>query len=432
MKKLLLISYYWPPAGGGGVQRWLKMSKYLKEFGWELVVITPYKTDGTVTDYSLEKEVRKDITIIRTKIWEPYNLFKKFTGKKKEAKVYSGFIDENTTPSLTKKISVFIRGNFFIPDARKFWIRPAFQEIKQYLKKNKIDAVVSTGPPHTTHLIALKVKEKYNLPWITDFRDPWTNIDFYHQLKLSKWADSYHKKLEKQVLLKSTKIVTVSWAWADDFKRICERDDIVVITNGFDHADFVNTETDLNEKFTFTHIGSMNSDRNPKVLWKVLQDLSTENETFSKDLQIKLIGTVDFSIINCIENNNLTNKLLKVDFIPHSDVIKEMKKSQILLLPINDTPNVKGVLPGKLYEYIGANRPILAIGPKYSDAFKIINETSSGKMFNYDDYENLKKAILDWYTQYKNNNLAISSTAYSKYRRKNLAKKYTELLNSII
>lgn len=432
MKKLLLISYYWPPAGGGGVQRWLKMSKYIHQFGWELVVVTPHKTDGTITDTSLEKEIRPEIEVLRTDIWEPYDLFKKFTGKKKDAKVYSGFIDENAKPSLTKKISVFIRGNFFIPDARKFWEKPAVQTIENYLKTNTVDAVVSTGPPHTTHLIALKIKEKYNYPWIADFRDPWTNIDFYHQLQLSSWADKKHKKLEKKVLKNADKVVTVSWAWADDFVSISGRKDIQVITNGYDHQDFENEQVNLDKHFSITHIGSMNADRNPHTLWKVLADLAQENSAFKKDLKIKLYGSVDFSILSDIDKNGLKQNLEKIDFMPHQEVVKKMQESQILLLPINDTPNVKGVLPGKLYEYIGSKRPILGIGPDYVDAYKILSETNAGKMFDYKEYNALKAQILEWYSAFKSENLTVASSAYEKYQRKALAKNYTELLNSIM
>lgn len=433
MKNLLLIAYYWPPAGGGGVQRWLKMSKYLHQFGWKLTVVTPHKTDGTITDNSLVKEVNPQIEEVRTPIWEPYGLFKKFTGKKKDAKVYSGFIDENKKPSLTKKISVFIRGNFFIPDARMFWKNTAIKHIEQYLKNNTADAIISTGPPHTTHLIAMAIAKKHKMPWITDFRDPWTNIDFYEQLNLSTWADNRHKRLEKKVLLKANKIVTVSWDWAKDFERISKRKDIEVITNGYDHQDFEQTTTPkLDTTFSITHIGSMNADRNPFVLWKALSEICKENETFKADLAIQLIGNVDISIINSIEENHLKKQLHKLDFMPHDQVIRKMQSSQILLLPINDTPNAKGVLPGKLYEYMGAKRPILAIGPKICDAQKIISESKAGKFFEYSDFTEVKQQIIAWYKEFKQENLHINAENTKKYQRKALAKQYCQLLDKLV
>ncbi|MFI5134679.1 MAG: hypothetical protein ACHQD9_02380, partial [Chitinophagales bacterium] len=188
MKKVLILTYYWPPSGGAGVQRWLKMVKYLPQFGWQPIVYTAKDAEYPIHDPSLEKDVPKEAEVIRQKIWEPYDLYKKFIGQKKEEKVYSGFLSEKKKPGFAQRASVWIRGNLFIPDARCFWIKPSRKFLISYLKKNPVDAMVSTGPPHTTHMIALGIKKKLNIPWIVDFRDPWTQIDFYNQLHLTRWA----------------------------------------------------------------------------------------------------------------------------------------------------------------------------------------------------------------------------------------------------
>ncbi len=430
-KKLLIITYYWPPAGGGGVQRWVKFAKYLREFGWEPIIYTVSNGEYPVIDKSLEKEIPSDITTIKTPIWEPYSLYKKFTGRKKEERVYSGFINENKRESLAQKASVFIRGNFFIPDARKFWISPSIKYLRKYFKKHTVDAIISTGPPHSTHMIALGIKEKINIPWVADFRDPWTNIDFYDQLRLSKWADKKHRRLEKAVLKKADKVVTVSWSWAKDFKEISGRKDIQVITNGFDEADFTSAPPPLTKNFTICHVGSMNKDRNPVVLWQALSQLLKEKNALKDVLEIVLIGQVDFSILQSIEQFGLTPYLNKIDFLPHKKVVHELRKMQVLLLPINNTPNVAGVLPGKLYEYLGARRPIICIGPSDSDAAKIIEDTQ-GYMHGYTDTLELEKTIIQLFNNFQKNTLNINTQKISQFSRKELAKNYCLQLDQLV
>ena len=429
--KVLLISYYWPPAGGGGVQRWLKFSKYLSEMNVELTVYTPENGEHPVIDESLVKEVSPKIKIITSPIWEPYQLFKLFTGKKKKEKVYSGFISEGKSNSMTQKLSVFIRGNFFIPDARKFWIKPSIKFLDKYVTENPVDLVISTGPPHSMHLIALGVKKKFNLPWIADFRDPWTKIDFYDQLMLSSFADASHKRKELSVLKNADKVVTVSPSWAQDFESIYKRD-VQVIYNGFDPEDFKNTVPFDYSSFCITHTGSMNADRNPKVLWQALQQLCNENEKLKSALKIKLIGSVDFSIIQSIKEYGLEQNLEKVDFIPHSQIAKELCSSALLLLPINRTPNMAGVLPGKLYEYMGAKRPILCVGPKEGDAFQILSSTNSGYFADYDNVEVCKNLLQNTFEKFQSKTLEADSEGINKFSRKTLAEEYFELMKKLV
>ncbi|MBE9481851.1 MAG: glycosyl transferase family 1, partial [Bacteroidetes bacterium] len=175
MKKVLIITYYWPPSGGAGVQRWLKFVKYLREFGWEPIVYTPENPEAPDIDNSLEKDIPDNLTVIKRKIWEPYTAYKKFIGQEKEQKINAGFLSENKKPKLSENISVWIRGNFFIPDARKFWIKPSVKFLTNYLKNNPVDAMISSGPPHSMHMIALGLKQRLGIPWLADFRDPWTN-----------------------------------------------------------------------------------------------------------------------------------------------------------------------------------------------------------------------------------------------------------------
>lgn len=431
MKKVLIITYYWPPIGGAGVQRWLKFSKYFREFGWEPVIYTPSNPDFPIFDETLLKDVPKDLTVIKTEITEPYDIYRKIMRKKKHETVNQGFLTEGKENSLLQSIMVWIRGNFFIPDARKFWIKPSVKFLSNYMATHQIDAIVSTGPPHSMHLIALGLKQKFNTPWIADFRDPWTQIDFYHQLKLSKYADAKHKRLEKKVLTLANRVVTVSPTCATDLQKIGERK-VDVITNGYDADDFVTIkEAALLNGFLFHHTGALNKDRNPYTLWRVLSDLANEDAIFKKDLVLKFTGKTDKVVFDELKKLGLDSNAQRIDYMPHSEVVKVMALSPVLLLPLNNTPNNKGVLSGKLFEYLAAKRPIFGIGMPDGDAAVILKETNAGTMCDFNDYEGMKKIVLELYEKYKTNQLTINSGSIEKYSRKNCAKSYADFLDSI-
>ena len=430
-KKVLILSYYWPPSGGSGVQRWLKMQKYLGDFGWQPVVYTTENGEMPAIDPSLEKDIRPDTIVIKKPIWEPYSIYKRLTGRKRDERMGAGFLTEKKKSSKIENLAVWIRGNLFIPDARKYWIKPSVRYLQKYLRENPVDAIISTGPPHSMHLIALALKNKLNIPWIADFRDPWTKIDFYDKLRLSNRADKKHRRLEKEVIQTANIVVTVSWQWCDEFVKMgAVRTEVV--TNGFDPDDVKLVNSELSKEFTITHIGSMNKDRNPQTLWTVFKELSEENPAFRAHLKLQFIGKTDYQVFENLNALQLNDIVRKVDYMPHEEVISEMSKSQLLLLAINDTPNVAGVIPGKLFEYMAVKRPILAVGPPEADAGKVIIESKTGEVINFKDHEGLKKAILFYYNSYLAKNLSISSTeSIDMYSRKNLAENYVLLLNEI-
>lgn len=426
MKKVLIITYYWPPSGGGGVMRWLKMSKFLPELGWQPIIYTPENPDASVTDESLVNEIHADTVELKTHIWEPYNIYRKLTGKKKETKFKAGFVSEASSGNWKNKISVFIRGNFLIPDPRRFWIKPSVKYLSKYLSENPVDLIVSTGPPHSMHLIALALKKNFDIPWIADFRDPWTDIDFYAELRLTKWADKKHHKLEKKVLSKADHVVTVSPGCARDLNNIVNRK-IEVINNGFDPTDFEFERPELDKTFTISHFGAFNKDRNPVALWKVLGEIVKINSAFKKLLFIQLIGQTDDSVIQEIKKNNLFENTTIIDHLPHQKGLKKLSSSQLLLLPLNDAPNVMGILPGKMYEYMALRRPILALGPIKADYAHIINETNSGKVHDFNDSQKIQESILGYFELFQNKQLEVDSNSFEKYSRKNLAKKIVDL-----
>ena len=432
MKKVLIISYYWPPSGGAGVQRWLKFVKYLGNFGWEPIIYTPENPESPETDESLYRDIPENVIILKNHIWEPYQVYKKLMGRGREEKIQAAFLNEKKNNPFTENISVWIRGNFFIPDARKFWIKPSVRFLEKYIGKNPVDLLISTGPPHSMHCIGQRVASNCNLPWIADFRDPWTNIDFYSALKLTKWADQRHHRLEREVLENASAVITVSKSMAEEFNNICRRN-YDVITNGFDPDDiipFTNIITD--KKFSIAHIGSLVSSRNPLVLWEALKAILEQDRGFREDLMIKLVGRVDFSVNNSIVQHGLSDYIEKIDYMPHADVIKVQQQSQVLLLLINNTPNSKSILTGKFFEYLVARRPIICIGPADGDAAAILKETNSGIVADFTDIQTLKENILTYYNLYKSGKLVSESRNIEKYSRKELTKSLSELMNRVI
>lgn len=426
MNKVLIITYYWPPSGGAGVQRWLKFAKYLSDFGWEPIIYTVENGEYPVLDYDLLDEVPKEITVLKTPIWEPYRIYKKFTGRKKEDKINSGFLSEKKNSKFLDQLSIWIRGNLFIPDARKFWIKPSVNFLINYLKDNPVDVVVSSGPPHSSHMIALKLKEKNKLPWVADFRDPWTNIDYYKELLLSKKSDLKHKKLENIVLTKADKVITIGKSLSEELKLLGAKN-IDVIENGFDPDDFqLNEDISLDKEFTIAHIGSFTPSRNHIVFWQALKELITENSDFSNELKLQLVGKVDYSVKMNIEKYGLEKYVNYVGYVPHGEVIKYQKKAKLLLLMINNTPNAKGIITGKVFEYIASKRPILVVGPEDGDLSTIINTTKSGIVCGFDDVKKLKLTLLRLY-----NNQINFEPDPAAYSRQSLTKKLSEILNQL-
>lgn len=430
MKKVLIVTYHWPPMGGGGVQRWLKMVKHIREYGWEPIIFTAEDAEVSLSDPELLNELPENIETHKVPIWEPFDLYKKVIGKGKNEKIQPGLLDESGKKGWKNDLILWVRGNVFIPDAKMFWIKPSVKYLSNYLKENEVDAVVSSGPPHTTHMIANQVKKKFNIPWLADFRDPWTFVDYYDQLKISKWADRKHHKLEKQVLSNADKTVTVTWSWAEDFNKKKVKE-VGVVTNGYDPADFEKATGDVPSKFGITHIGSMNKDRNPDILWPVLKKLSTEVEGFKKALEIRLIGPVDFQIFKSIEENGLNDYLQHTAYKGHKEVIGDLLDSALQLLPINNTANLMGVVPGKLFEYIGSRRPILCIGTKEGDAARIIKETNSGQVFDYNEEQELESYLRTAFEEFKKGTLKSASSDFLRFSRKNLAGEIAKHLDKI-
>ena len=435
MKRVLIITYYWPPSGGSGVQRWLKMSKYLPEYGWQPVIYTTENAEYPIIDHSLEKDVAPNIEVIRRPITEPYSAYKKFLGIKKEETVKMGFIQEKEkNKSWKSDLSLWIRGNFFIPDARCGWVKPSVRFLKEYLNEHPVDAIISTGPPHSMHLIALKLKEALGLPWIADFRDPWTEIDYYNDLHLTAWADRKHHRLEQEVLTKADKVVTVAPDGARRLGRLGNRN-VRTIYNGFDRDDDAQTPVNLSEQFTITYLGVLSKIQNPSNLWQALAELIKEDSGFDKNLKINMIGQIDSAVVSSINENGLSQHVAYSPYMPHDQVSAVHRSSTLLLLLLmpDSEPRAKGLLTGKLFEYMASGRPILCIGPEDGDAARILRETGAGQTISFEDKEKMKEALKNLYQRYLENTLeGNTNPKVENYSRQVMTQQYAALLNQAI
>jgi len=424
-KKILIISYYWPPAGGPGVQRWLKFVKYLPDFGIEPHVYVPKNPTYPLLDEKLVADVFDKVIIIKKPIFEPYGLAGLFS-KKKTKKISSGIIPNKKKQSWVEKMLIWVRGNLFIPDARLFWIRPSVQFLSNYIQEHQIETVITTGPPHSLHLIGMELKNRHKINWITDFRDPWTTIGYHDKLQLSNWAAKKHKQLEKQVLNSCDQIIVTSPTTKTEFEAITSKP-ISVITNGYDLEQI--SKKPLDEKFTLAHIGSFLSERNPRILWKALAELVKENKAFSEKLELKLIGAVSDSVLETIKEFKLERFVNHFGYVSHEVALQEQRCSQVLLLIEIDSEQTNCIIPGKLFEYLVSERPIVAIGPEKADFASIIKETNTGTFFTYEEKDALKTQLLQYFEAFQSQSLQVHAVGLQKYSRRALTKELATILN---
>jgi len=389
----------------------------------EPIVYAPENPNYPLVDEKFASEIPSDIEVLKQPINEPYRFAKLFS-KKKTKQMSSGIISKKEI-SAVEKLMLYVRGNFFIPDARVGWVKPSVKFLSKYIAENPVDVVITTGPPHSLHLIGMQLQKDLNVKWIADFRDPWTTIHYHKSLRLNKASERKHKALEASVL-KSADIITVtSPTTKKEFEMIAETP-IEVITNGYDISEKIDFKMD--SKFSISHIGSLLSERNPEFLWKVLAEICKEDTSFKNDLRLKFAGAVSDDVKQSLENFQLMENCEVLGYVSHSEALRLQHKSQILLLVEINSAETRAIIPGKLFEYLAAKRPIIALGPKESDIEGIINETKSGKFFSYWDDDELKTEILQLYKDFKNGELKVASEGIEKYSRRELTRQMASLI----
>lgn len=437
MKRVLVITYYWPPTGGSGVQRWVKFARYLPSEGWQPVIYTPENPEQLAVDHSLEKEIPEEAEIIKTHITEPYELYKKFlrgSGHGKEAVEVNPVNARNK--SFAQKAAMWVRGNFFRPDPRCMWIRPSVKYLKKYLEEHPVDLIVSTGPPQSMHLIGRRLAKETGLPWIADFRDPWTKIFYFKHLSMTRATEKWHHRMEKKVLDEATAVVAVSPLVQKDFQQVTKTP-VVLITNGFDENDYpdmnVSEMSEGHEKdFTITHTGLFAADGNPTVLWDVLADKCRKDSEFRNRLKIRLVGKTDIQIIGAIEDAGLKDNLIDLGYQPHEAAVDEQRKASLLILPLRKEPEYKAVLPGKLFEYIASRRPVLGIGQPDGAMAMIMDSTKTGTVLDWNDREAVGRFIDRCWCDHCKGTLTVEGADISQFTRRNLTRRMAELFDRIV
>ncbi len=431
-KKVLIISYYWPPSGGIGVLRCLKIAKYLRQFGWEPIVYTakdahyPGHEDGNF------KDIPAGMMVLKQPIIEPYSIYKWFTGKAPAANVNNDLVAATDAGSLKHKISVIIRSNFFIPDARALWIKPSVRFLVQWLRKNPVDAIFSDGPPHTNTMIACRVKQATGLPWVADFQDPWTQVDYYQRLILTPWADQKHRRLEQEALRTADRTVIVSETWRRDLASIGGKK-ISVVPWGFDEDDFRGLNFAPDWKFTLTHPGLIGDDRNPEQLFAAMAELASQVPGFKDLFCLQLIGQIDQSIRSSIAHFRVEPMVRIAKQVKRADALKALCNSQVLLLLLNKADNAQGRIPGKLFEYLAARRPVICLGPPGSDVDNILRQTGAGDAVAHSDLEGIKARLLTYFRSYQSEGIIPSQTTDEIYQYTNqlLTGKIAALLDEV-
>jgi len=430
-KKVLIVTYYWPPGSGPGVQRFLKMSGFLKEFGWEPIILTVKNGSFPSTDESLLNDIPKNLKVYRTKTIEPFTIYNKLTGGKGK-QLGVGMIGLQDKKSFIKRVSLFIRANFFLPDARRGWIPFAVKQAKKIHKKHQLDAIVTTGPPHSTHFIGLKLKKQLDLPWLVDMRDPWSNNFFNKSLPRTRRTIKLEQNYEDKILGSADYVTTVSPGMKDEFKD--RNNNINIIYNGFDQKDIPEPTEYRSEKFSLSYIGNLKPNQNVQALWEAIGELCEEVDSFRNHFQISLTGNYDDSIEEELKMNNIREITQLHPFVPHSEATQIMNRSQLLMFIVPQAEHNHLIITGKLFEYIATRSPILSIGPVKGDASKILEESGRDAMLDYLDKEGIKNTISKYYHQWLKNdkiNFKHSSTDVKQYSRYYLTEKFAHILNSL-
>ncbi|MFO7863174.1 MAG: glycosyltransferase [Salinivirgaceae bacterium] len=429
--KVLIITYYWPPASGPGVQRFLKFCKYLPVFGWKPYVVTVENGTYSSTDATLAQDIPASASVVKTKTSEPFTIYNRLTGTKKNSGTV-GMINMDSKQSLLKQASVYVRANFFVPDARKGWNKHAVAAAKELIRKENIENIITTGPPQSTHLIGLKLKQDLGVNWIADFRDPWTTVYYNDMLPRTNATKVRDKKLEDKVLAAADKVVVVSDGLKDEFAD--RNNDISVIYNGFDEHDMAYMPwEDKNKKCIIASIGNFKPNQNINTLWQALAELKEENEEFAHSVKISLTGNIDNSVLNSFKKFGIESMLEINDYVPHMEATKRMMIADLLLFIVPQTPRNHLIITGKLFEYIASRTPIFSVGPIAGNAAQILEKAQRARMIEYDDKSELKKALREYFNKWQSADKPIKhpESGLWEFSRKGLTEKLADQLNEL-
>lgn len=401
MPRVLYLTYYYPPSGGSGVQRSLKMTRYLPEFGWEPVVVTvdPAFAAYPDQDPDLVADIPPDLHVVRTRSWDPYALYGRMKGKGKAEVVSTGFVQEGPI-SRAERLARWVRGNLFLPDARVFWVPFAVRAAAKVLENTPCDVVLTSGPPHSTHLAGWWLHQMHGIPWVADIRDPWTSIYYYESMPRTRIARTFDAYLERKIWAEASATVTVGEAMADHVEERSGKRP-VVIRNGFDAADFAHTLPPSRPKnhCVMGFVGTFIGQQNPETLWEVWAKLRAEGRLSA--LRLRLTGAIDATVLHSLSRAGLRDVVEVQPYVPHAAAIQAMRDAHLLLLPINRTDGAERILTGKLFEYVASGTPVLALGPAGSEVGTVLREAGAGSMLHWEDRDGIAATLLNAYARWE-------------------------------
>ncbi len=431
MQKVLLITYYWPPAGGAGVQRWLKFVKYLSSMGFDIHVYTASNPEVPAQDESLLEEVPSQLKVVKKPIWEPFEVYRRFTGKKDKSS--NAFLSEESRGkhSLAEYLALWVRANLFLPDAKRFWITPSLRFLRKYIRTHQIPLIISTGPPHTVHKIAYHLHRKEDVRWLADFRDPWTQIDYFHELPMLSVVKKWHQRWERKIVQTADKVVVVSPQMETYFAKLlpASTHKLSLITNGYDST--ITQAAVLDNAFSIVHSGSINADRTHASFFQGLKAALEAEPTLKKHLQLVWIGKLSYEARQLLKMYELEPYAVFPGYVPYAQLASRLATARILYLPINNTPDAKGIVTGKFFEYLPAQRPVLAQGPLDGNLATLIERTQSGVIFDFEDKESVTEWILNRYKLYINHNDAWENHDIEAFSRQVLSQHMAKLLQTL-
>ncbi len=399
--------------------------------GWEPIVFTPENPSFTIQDESLQKEIPASVEVIKLPIWEPYDIFFKFSKIFGRKSIQLSDLISTERKSFFQKISTWIRGNFFIPDARVFWARPSVSFLADFIKSNQIETIITTGPPHSIHLIGLRLKKKIStLKWVADFRDPWSEWDLLDTLSLTSIARRVHRKQEHEVLTAADCVITIAPFHVARFEELGGRK-VNLLTNGFDVDDFASVKRKRTSQFTLRHIGIVDELRDPRPILQSIRELCEIETGFAGNVKVEFIGNVNSVFRKYVTEDETLKKIVSFsDTIPHDELLQLYGETDVQLLVLAHTAIAPGNLPGKLFEYLASGNFILGIGPTNGDAAVVLKETNAGIILERVDHDGIKDALMKFYASWRDGNTA-STRDVSRYSRKNLTLQLMTLLESL-
>jgi glycosyltransferase involved in cell wall biosynthesis len=434
MQHVLVVTYYFPPSGGPGVQRVLKFITYLRQFGWQPVVLTVKDADYPARDESLLNEIPADVPVYRTAIFEPYDVYRKLTGKKPGTPV-----DVNTIPkpgekrSMQERLAEFVRATFFIPDARRGWLRPAVREGLEIIRTHDIKAIYSSSPPYTCSLIARALKRKTGLPWVAGFRDPWRGfLSTPKRWFLPDWIDRRHER----ATFRDCDAMEVAWTGiGKDFQAKypdISPDKIHHLPNGFDSADFPHVEFVDPEHFTVTYTGSMYGKRNPESFLEAVARLVRTGRVDVSSIRLQFIGRFGAEVRAMLDHPELRDAIVVREYMPHAESVRHLFQSDALLMVVDDFTGNEEIVPGKVFEYVGSGKPVLTLAPDGAVA-RLISETRSGMVAASSDVPSIAAMFEHYYRQWLGGSIGMDQdrAAIMRYERREITRELARLLDSV-